>query len=146
MKANPVIATVKRAFAAPPERVFDAWLDPATAAHWMFATPNGRMRHVDIEAHVGGRFYIAEQRGDALAEHFGEYLEIDRPWRLVFTFAVEKNATAPDRVTIDIVATAAGCELTLTHEMAPEYAEYAKRTHDGWSGMLNGLDRSLAST
>lgn len=34
---DPVILTVTRDFAAPPERVFDAWLDPAVARRFLFA-------------------------------------------------------------------------------------------------------------
>src|SRR5215210_5142533 len=34
---------VERVYTAPCERVFDAWLDPQTAAHWLYATPDGEM-------------------------------------------------------------------------------------------------------
>ncbi len=34
---------VTREFNFPPERVFDAWLDPKTAGKWLFATPIGKM-------------------------------------------------------------------------------------------------------
>jgi hypothetical protein len=33
----------------------------------------------------------------------------------------------------------AGCELTLTHEMKPEWADYAKRTEEGWAAILEGM-------
>jgi uncharacterized protein YndB with AHSA1/START domain len=76
-------------------------------------------------------------------EHFGEYLEIDRPRRLVFTFSVDRHEPDGDRVAIDIVPLETGCELTLTHEMKPEWAEYADRTEQGWTGMIDGLARVL---
>jgi len=40
---DPVILTVSRDIAASPERVFDAWLDPAIARRFLFATPDGEM-------------------------------------------------------------------------------------------------------
>ena len=36
----PVILTVTRDFTAPPEAVFDAWLNPALARQFLFTTPN----------------------------------------------------------------------------------------------------------
>jgi hypothetical protein len=46
-------------------------------------------------------------------------------------------------VTIDIVPLETGCELTLTHEMRPEWAEYTSRTEAGWAGLLDGLAAAL---
>jgi uncharacterized protein YndB with AHSA1/START domain len=131
-------------FEAPAEQVFDAWLDPALAGRFLFATPGGRMARVDIDPRVGGTFTIAEERGGKAAEHFGTYLEIERPRRLVFAFATDREHE-PARVTLDIVPVPGGCELTLTHEMGPEWAEYRERTQAGWTMILDGLGRILAT-
>jgi hypothetical protein len=58
---------VSRRFAASPDRVFDAWFDPNAVGAWLFATPGGISKHVEIDACVGGGFAIHEQRGDSLA-------------------------------------------------------------------------------
>ena len=92
--AQPVELRIARHFAASAERVFDAWLDPAKACHFLFATPNGIMNRVDIDARVGGRYVIVDLR-DADGEreeieHVGKYLEVERPRRLVFTLCVPK--------------------------------------------------------
>ena len=135
-----VVLTVTRHFEASPERVFDAWLDPGQVGEFLFATPTGRRVCVDVDARVGGEFRIDEQRGEMIAEHFGTYLEIDRPRRLVFAFGTHREH-APTRVTIEIVARGAGCELMLTHEMSPEWADYADRTRAGWTMILGTLAR-----
>jgi activator of Hsp90 ATPase-like protein len=40
---------VTRHFDASSQRVFDAWIDPATAGKWLFATPTGQMVRVEID-------------------------------------------------------------------------------------------------
>jgi uncharacterized protein YndB with AHSA1/START domain len=143
MTADPLQVRVTRRFGASAERVFDAFLDPDRARRFMFATAAGQMVRAEIDPRVGGRFNFTDRRGGEDAVHVGEYLEIDRPRRLVFTFSVDALATEPDRVSIDIVPLETGCELTLTHEMKPEWAEWADRTTEGWSGMLEGLAAAL---
>lgn len=140
---SPIVLVVKRSFQATPERVFDAWLDPAAAGQWLFATKAGEMQKVSIDARVDGEFLIVERRDGADAEHFGTYREIDRPHRLDFTFSAVRDAE-PTLVTIQISPTAEGCDLTLTHEMDAKWAEYEERTRIGWSTILTNLSATLA--
>ncbi len=136
----PATLSVSRRFDASAERVFDAWLDPEKASKWLFATPTGRMVRAEVDARVGGSFTFVRRDGDDV-EHVGEYLEIDRPRRLVFTFAVPRFSPVFTRVSVDIVPLGAGCELTLTHEGVPP--EWADRTREGWTMILAGLAGSL---
>jgi uncharacterized protein YndB with AHSA1/START domain len=139
----PVILTVTRDFAAPAERVFEAWLDPADAARFLFATPDGEMIRCDVDPRVGGGFTLTERRPAGDAEHRGRYVEIDRPRRLVFLFAASPAEGEWTRVTLDIVETADGCTLTLTHEMDPQWAAYEAQTRKGWTMILDTLARIL---
>jgi uncharacterized protein YndB with AHSA1/START domain len=142
-KAENRVVRVTRTFAASAERVFDAWLDPAMAKRFLFAAPIGEIVTTEIDARVGGGFRIV-RRDDRDIEHVGRYLEIDRPRKLVFTFAVPAFSPAETLVTIDIVPAAQVCELTLTHEhVLPEWAD---RTAQGWSMILAGLERALGSS
>lgn len=132
---------VVRHFDAPAERVFDAWLDPNTAGKWLFAHESRPMIRVEIDPRVGGSFNITRRDDDGDAEHIGEYLEIERPRRLVFTFSVPKYAKAITRVTIDIKSLESGCQLTLTHEdVLPEWASGSEA---GWTMILDSLARTL---
>jgi uncharacterized protein YndB with AHSA1/START domain len=135
------VLRVTRRFDASAERVFDAWLDPATAGLWLFATPTGEMVKVDINAQVGGHFIFTDRRDGEDVEHVGEYLEIDHPRRLVFTFAVPKYSDVYTRVMIEVMPIGSGCELVLTHEgVLPEWAEPTKQ---GWGEILGRLDERL---
>jgi len=135
--------SVERRLAAAPEQVFDAWLDPGAVGRWLFATPDGAMERVEVDARVGGRFLIAERRGDVLAGHFGEYVEIDRPRRLVFTLATDREG-APSRVTVTVEPDGDGSRVTLVHEMDAKWTDYAERTRQGWTMILEGLGQHLA--
>lgn len=138
-----VSARVTHRFAASAERVFDAWLDPRTVGKWLFATPTGEMVRVEIDPRVGGTFVITERRDGEDVMHTGEYLEIDRPRRLVFSLRVQQYAQDSDRVVVEITPLSTGCELTLTHQMAAAHASYVTRTEEGWAGVLAGLDTAL---
>jgi uncharacterized protein YndB with AHSA1/START domain len=112
------------------------------AKRFLFVTNNGQIVATEIDARVGGRFRIV-RRDDRDVEHVGTYLEIDRPRRLVFTFAVPAYSPAETLVTIDIVPAANGCELTLTHQhVLPEWAD---STRQGWGSILAALDHTLSS-
>ena len=133
--------TVTRRYVFPAERVFDAWLDPARASKFLFATPTGKMVRAEIDARVGGAFNFTRRDNDD-TEHVGTYLEIDRPRRLVFTFSVPRYSPVVTRVSIDIKPQGAGCELTLTHEgVLPEWLD---KTREGWGMILDGLAKALA--
>jgi uncharacterized protein YndB with AHSA1/START domain len=157
---QPAIARVTREFAASPERVFDAWLDPEKVKIWWRATAAAAGRgatetieSVTIEPRVGGRFSILVRRDGKLLDHTGAYLEIDRPRRLAFTWsALDVNesgkraddASQQSRVIIEIVPTPTGCDVTLSHEMHPEWRDFVERAAQAWSLMLEAIDEMLA--
>ena len=132
---------VRRRYSFSPEQVFDAWLDPAQAGRFLFATPTGTMVKVEIDARVGGRFNIVERRDGQDAVHVGAYLEINRPRRLVFSFG-DSLAFDATTVTVEITPRADGCELVLTHTgVGPEWMA---QTANGWTGILDTLGSVLA--
>ena len=139
--AGNAIVTVERRIAAAPEAVFDAWLDPDGAGRWLFATPDGVMEKVEIDARVGGRFLVAERRGEELAEHFGTYEEIDRPRRLVLRFATSHAPEAWTRVIVEIAPDGDGALIRLTHEGV--WADYQAQTRKGWTTILDSLAGAL---
>ena len=141
---EPGIVKVTYSFSASPKRVFDAWLNPETTGQWLFATPTGKMVRVEIDPRVGGRFVLVDRRNGEDVEHTGEYLEIDRPRRLVFTFGVPKYSPLFSKVTIEVEPAAQGCDLTLTQEQVT--VEYLSSSEKGWTGILAGLARCLAES
>jgi uncharacterized protein YndB with AHSA1/START domain len=142
--SQPVLVRVMRHFRQSPERVFDAFLDPDRAGRFLFATPGGQMLKVEIDARVGGRFCFIDRRGGEDVEHTGEYLELDRPHRLVFSFGVPRYSAEVNRVSLDFRPAAdGGCTLTLSHALSPESAPVRGRAQRGWANILDGAARVL---
>ena len=125
-------------YPATPEQVFDAFLDANVARRFLFATATGEMIVAEIEPRVGGRYVFTERRPDmGDVRHVGEYLDIVRPQRLVFTFGVPQFDPRMTTVTIDIHAEGGGCALTLTNDGVPP--DYVERNREGWRRILAGL-------
>ena len=142
-----VSVEVTHRYSASPERVFDAWLDPEMIDGWMFG-PSQRdeeVVRVTVDARVGGTFSFVVRRQGQEIDHVGEYLEIERPRRLSFTWAAAVVGEKPDasRVTVEITPLDDGCELTLMHELHPEWADFADRTRDGWGTILAALEKAV---
>lgn len=135
--------SVSHHFSAPAERVFDAWLTPQLARQFLFATATGTMVRAEIDAKVGGQFTFVDRRDGDDVLHTGTYLEMSRPTRLKFTFAVPKYSEEFTEVTIDIVAAKTGCDLTLTQiGTLPDYEE---RTINGWTTILQKADQVIGN-
>lgn len=143
MSGLPVRISTSRRFEATAERVFDAWLDPAIAGRWLFATPDGKMERVEIDPRVGGTFTIVERRGDEQVWHHGRYVEIDRPSRIAFRFMTDPDDPNPSLVTVAIDPDEKGCRLTLTHDMEAKWADGADKIRHGWETVLGHLAARL---
>ena len=146
MSGRKVEAKVTHVFKVSAERVFDAWLDPVKVRAWMAqAVLEIRafdVRRVEIDPTVGGKFTFSDMRDDGEAVHWGYYLEIDRPRKLVFTWftSEEEERENSSVVTLTIEPIPGGCRATIVHSMDARWADYVKRTEAGWGAMLRKID------
>lgn len=136
---------VNRHFHAGCPRIFDAFLQPNVARHFLFATPAGRMVVAATDVRIGGHFNFTDLRADGEVAHTGVYLELDRPHRLAFTLHVPKYSDDSSRVVIDLMPRGGGCDLTLTHQMHIRWQETAERTRRGWQAILEALATTLGA-
>lgn len=134
---------VEKHFRHPPERVFDAFVDPARVGDWLFRTPAGRLARCEYDPRPGGRFLIVEDREGGPAHHWGEFIVLDRPHRIVFDFWVDEADEDRTRVTVEFRAAVDGCDVVLSHDLTPEWADYADRSAAGWAMILDSLNGVL---
>ena len=113
---------------APPAIVFEFFTDPAKLVSWIGV-------EASLEPRPGGVFEFVMYDGKTCR---GRYVEVERPRRLVFTWGVKQD-DASSRVVIDIAPLAGGCELTLTHEMKPEWANFVEQARAAWAKMADAL-------
>jgi len=140
----PLYARVSHSFGASAERVYGAFLDVSTARRFLYASSTGEIVRAELDPRVGGAYVLTDRRDGADVEHSGTFLELDPPRRIVFTMFVPGYSTTPDRVAVDIKALENGCEVTLTHEMAPDYAPFVDATVSAYTEHLQTLDAILA--
>lgn len=150
-----VIVRATYRYNVPAAKVFDAWLTPAQAGRFLFATRTGNILQCEIEPEVGGGFTVTDRRPHAdadesfyEAQHRGVYVEIDRPNRLAFDFRVEPHADRSSRVTLDFVPLGVSItELVLAHDLGAGKDARAneERTRQGWTNMLEQLNKVLTA-
>lgn len=124
---------------APRERIFRAFTDPVDLAKWWgphgFTTPE-----IDVDLTQGGGYRFTMQPPDSDLFHLsGEFLEIDPPRRLVYTFRWEEP-DPDDRVTIVVLSFQAVDDITKVSLSQGEFATKA-RLDLHWGGWTDSLER-----
>ena len=139
--ASPAVVHVRRVIAASPQTLFEAWLDPTSLAQWMRPGDSTRAT-VTVDPRVGGGFRIVMDGGShGCVEHTGEYLAIEPPSRLSFTWISKHTDQRPTVVTIDFHERDGGTELVLTHRGLPPTEVEGHR--QGWTDILRLLGETF---
>ncbi len=134
---------MKRVFNAPCEQVFRAWTDAEALSHWFAPTEQHTTRVQELDVRVGGRYTIEmlEPNGETHTVS-GEYVLIEPPHRLAFTWRWISKQGSQMLVTIELSESDGKTTLLLTHEQIPDIA--TRDAHEeGWMGCLNRLNALL---
>jgi uncharacterized protein YndB with AHSA1/START domain len=142
MSEDPDVVVIRRFIPVPRERVMAAWLDPKSAAQWM-QPGDVTNTTVEIDPRVGGKFRIVMAHGGGDADHWGEYLAIEPPSLLSFTWISAHTELQPSIVTIELQERDNGTDLTLTHRRLPPGKVEAHRK--GWADIVYKLEQTLAT-
>jgi uncharacterized protein YndB with AHSA1/START domain len=140
MLDDPHHLRIERLLPAPVEEVFAAWTNPELMALWL--SPVGHAE-VQNDLSVAGRFRVLMVGDDMRIEHTGEYLEIQPPHRLAFTWNSPYTGNEPSVVTVELASEADQTRLVLVHERLPK--SQVDPHAGGWGTMLDRLTELLRS-
>lgn len=101
-------------FSATIDAVFDAWTNPDVVRRWLFASPTNKIEVIRMDPGPGGRFSILEWNGREHIDHFGEYLVVEEPHRLVFTLEVPKHFAGQSVVNVILAPLGNGTSMTFS--------------------------------
>ena len=135
----------QRTYAAPRERVYQAWLEPEALKQWFGPHEDFTIPTVEVDARVGGkyRFVLVSPEGNRNTAA-GTYKEILPNEKLVFTWSwIEGGMDIGETlVTVEFRDKGNQTEVSLTHELLP--TEESRQAHsEGWTGTLMRLDGFL---
>jgi len=130
---------ITREFDAPADLVFEAWTTPDLVKRW-WAGERGEVTEAQIDLQIGGRWrWVMTANGGFEVAFSGQYLEIDRPHRLVRTevFELIPDAEAVSTTTFD------EANGVTTLRILGRYPSKEHRDAALASGMEGGLQTSL---
>ena len=140
---------LERLFNAPIERVFDAWTKAEVLSQW-FGPGGFEVIEAEIDCRPNGQYSITLLSPEKQTiKHFGEYLEVTRPHKLIFTWYLEdqscqgsKGHTAMTLVEIDFIQQGEQTLLQLRHEKLPDQTALDGHRF-GWESSFVCLDGLL---
>ena len=135
--------TVKlhRVFAAPPERVYKAFIDPAAKCKWLPPYGFTATMH-EHDARVGGKYRMSFTNFGTGSSHSfgGEFTELTANERVRYTDKFDDpNLKGGMNVTITFRKVLCGTELNITQEGIPD-AIPTEMCYLGWQESLDQLE------
>ena len=136
---------LERVVPAPRERVFAACIDPEQLARW-WGPADFTSSGVELDARAGGRYRIRMQPPEGEAFHLrGEFVEIDPPRRLVYTFEWEQPDPDDLETTVMLSFLEHDTGTTVVLDQGPFATDPRRALHEtGWTETLERLERFLA--
>lgn len=134
---------LERTYDASPEEVFDAWTNPEVLRRWWAVDPAGRTPVADVDLRVGGRYRLSMEDPSGTRHTVGgEYHEVSRPERLVYSWCWEQDNGEPGHVstvTVEFHADGERTNLVLEHTDLASAESRDQHAH-GWNACLDILE------
>ncbi|WP_077618358.1 SRPBCC family protein [Bacillus sinesaloumensis] len=146
---------MKRSFNVPVEKVFEAWTNSELMKKWFF-TMEHTNKVTKNDPRVGGSWEVVDHREGKDYRAIGEYIEMESPHKIVFTFQMPQFSDLHDILTVELNSAEDGTEMTFTQEITVIHEEdwtaediekahedWKRETEQGWHYMFLGLKQLL---
>jgi uncharacterized protein YndB with AHSA1/START domain len=129
---------------APPDVVFAALVEPEQLAAWW---GGGEYRTFDwkLDLRPGGQWSVQTHGAGGAGSVRGEYLEVDPPRRLVYTWLPSWEDFQRSVITLEVRATETGSRVTVVHEGFVGRPEACEGHAMGWDKVLGWLGGFVAA-
>jgi uncharacterized protein YndB with AHSA1/START domain len=137
------VVMVRRVLPAPPDIVYDEWLDPVGMLEWMCPRP-ARAVKISLEPSVGGSLRIDIEDSGASLYVTATFVELDRPRRLRFTWSCSAWADPSVQSLVTVTLADHGADetmMTIEHEQLPP--EQVDGHRHGWETIAVQLGDAL---
>ena len=144
MESGPTdTVVVRKLLPARKERVFKAWTDPSQVKRWWKIGEGWKTLSVDMDLRVGGRFSLENEtaEGNNLVIS-GEFLKVQPPDRLVYTWRFPAPVPVDTLVTVEFRERGDGTEVVVRHEHTGQ--EMGPSAIAGWTMALSELASLLS--
>ena len=146
MTSRTLNVVVRRRYRASRELVFRALTEADSLTRWFSPSEDIATEVLELELRAGGTYRFGFRFPDGSENYVvGEFREITRPTRLVFTWTWEEpdpHAGIETLVTIELVGHGEATEVVVTHGRFPTM-ETRDRHDEGWNGAFDRLEKLL---
>lgn len=123
--------------AAPPERIFRALTDPTELGAWWGDSLMYRTYDWQVDLRPGGKWSTQARGSDGTESTVGgEYLEVDPPRLLIYTWRPSWDGFHESTVRCELQPTSSGTRVRITHTGFVDRAAVAEGTGEGWKRVL----------
>lgn len=134
--------------AAPPDRVFQALIDPSQVLQW-WTSPECPIERFSIEPRAGGRWRYDTKdtkmtvNGVSKFQCDGQVLEYDPPRVLMYTWIANWHEKPAQRTVVrwELAASKGGTLLRVTHSGLIDLPASRKDYSGGWPGVLESIKK-----
>jgi uncharacterized protein YndB with AHSA1/START domain len=140
------VLRIERTFDAPAERVFEAWTSQEVLRRWLYGMPGWETPTAEVDLRVGGRIRIVmrDPADGTEAGATGEYLVVEPPQRLVFTWVWDDQPDHPQLIELEFSELQGKTAVLMTNSAIPTDGRLMSQER-GWNVCYDNLERLLAA-